>query len=376
MFMILWYNKIGEAVLEVRALQKETETATEVGKIVYNEETRQKLDNAIKRVLSLKIILAWIMIGCIEEYTGMTAEEAAEYIEGEPHVSGVPVHTSAPELVHGLDTVDKKSGEKTVLYDICFTARLPGCDDNIGLIINIEAQNDFHPGYPLTKRGLYYCARMLSAQFNRDFTEGDYGNLKKVYSIWICPHAPDNRDNTIVRYRIREDALLGSPPEEKKENYDLLSLIFICFNDRHMAERANEPLSGNPAKDVSRLLGVLLSQEVESPDKRRIVEKEYHMPLTKTVNEEVLGMCNLSQGIYDAGVKKGEMRGEARGRKVGEEYGRKVGEEYGAAKEKSKFVLNLLKNGTSLSFIAAMTEMEPEQIRAIAKEHNLPVTES
>ena len=56
--------------------------------------------------------------------------------------------------------------------------------------------------------------------------------------------------------------------------------------------------------------------------------------------------------------------------------GRKVGEEYGAAKEKYKFVLNLLKNGTSLSFIAAMTEMEPEQIRAIAKEHGLPITEN
>ena len=33
------------------------------------------------------------------------------------------------------------------------------------MIINIEVQNDFYPGYPLVKRGIYYGGRMLSAQY-------------------------------------------------------------------------------------------------------------------------------------------------------------------------------------------------------------------
>ena len=31
--------------------------------------------------------------------------------------------------------------------------------------INLEAQNDFNPGYPLLKRAVYYCVRMISSQY-------------------------------------------------------------------------------------------------------------------------------------------------------------------------------------------------------------------
>ncbi len=54
----------------------------------------------------------------------------------------------------------------------------------IRLIINIEAQNDFYPGYPLIKRGIYYCSRMISAQYGTEFKNSHYENIKKVYSIW------------------------------------------------------------------------------------------------------------------------------------------------------------------------------------------------
>ena len=56
----------------------------------------------------------------------------------------------------------------------------------IALIINVEAQNDFYPGYPLIKRGIYYCCRMISSQYGREFTGPHYEKIKKVYSIWIC----------------------------------------------------------------------------------------------------------------------------------------------------------------------------------------------
>lgn len=73
----------------------------------------------------------------------------------------------------------------------------------IRLIINVEAQTAFNPGYPLTKRAIYYCSRMISAQHGPIFTNSEYGKIRKVYSIWVCTHALLRR--TISYHDYRED---------------------------------------------------------------------------------------------------------------------------------------------------------------------------
>ena len=139
-------------------------------------------DAACKRVLSEKAILARIMKSCLEEYKDCDVNDIAEkYIEGQPQVSAVPV-----------------------LPDEGGTVIVPDSEEQIALIINVEAQNDFYPGYPLIKRGIYYCCRMISSQYGREFTGSHYEKIKKVYSIWICMKPPQYRENTITRYRLVE----------------------------------------------------------------------------------------------------------------------------------------------------------------------------
>ena len=77
--------------------------------------------------------------------------------------------------------------ERTVYFDIRFKALLPGSNEPVQLIVNLEIQVDDTPGYPLVTRGFYYCARMISEQYGTVFTGEDCGKLQKVYSIWICP---------------------------------------------------------------------------------------------------------------------------------------------------------------------------------------------
>ena len=79
----------------------------------------------------------------------------------------------------------------------------------ITLIIDVEAQNDFYPGYPLVTRSVYYCCRMVSAQYNTEFTNSHYEEVKKVYSVFICINPPGYRKNTINRYSITEENLVG-----------------------------------------------------------------------------------------------------------------------------------------------------------------------
>lgn len=188
--------------------------------------------------------------------------------------------------------------EGTIAYDIRFWAVVPKKEEIIRLIINIEAQNDFYPGYPLIKRGIYYCSRMISSQYGSEFIEAHYEKIKKVYSIWICPHPPKNRENTITRYFIQEENLIGKVLE-RRENYDLMTAIMIC-----LGHSGSDRYEG-----ILKLLDVLLSSEKEVGEKKRVLQEDFDIRMTKALESEVSIMCNLSKGIEENGIKKGIKEG-------------------------------------------------------------------
>ena len=230
-------------------------------------------DAACKRVLSEKAILARIMKSCLEEYKDCDVNDIAEkYIEGQPEVSAVPVlPDEGGTVISGMDS-----------------------EEQIALIINVEAQNDFYPGYPLIKRGIYYCCRMISSQYGREFTGSHYEKIKKVYSIWICMKPPQYRENTITRYRLVEEYLVGEGKEPIR-NYDLLSIIMLCLGGP----------DGSNYDGVLRMLDVLLSNETSEAEKRKILQDDYDIQMTQTMEREVSVMCNLSKGVEEKGVAKG-----------------------------------------------------------------------
>ena len=261
-------------------------------------------DAACKRVLSEKAILARIMKACLEEYKNCDVNDiAGKYIEGQPQVSEVPVlPDESGSVISGMDTEDKSIREGSVTYDIRFRAVVPGTEEQIGLIINVEAQNDFYPGYPIITRGVYYCCRIISSQYGREFTGSHYERIKKVYSIWICMNPPKYRKNSITRYRLVEEHLVGEAVEPVK-NYDLLSIVMLCLGG---------PGGGN-YEGVLRLLDVLLSNETSEVEKRKILQDDYGIQMTQTMEQEVSIMCNLSKGVEEKGIAKGMAAGIANG---------------------------------------------------------------
>ena len=171
------------------------------------------------------------MKSCLEEYRDCTPKEiVGRYIEGTPQVGEEPVFADDAPRIHGMGNEDASPQEGTVVYDIRFTALAPATGKPIRLIINLEAQNKFHPGYPLIKRALYYVSRLISSQHGTEFTHGHYEKIRKVYSIWICFQPPENRQNTVYRYQVTEDVLAGNPRiREKRENYDLTTVLLLCL---------------------------------------------------------------------------------------------------------------------------------------------------
>ncbi len=272
--------------------------ASTLAQSVHATDGKSAYDNACKQLLSEKSILAWIMQTCLEEYRNCDVKEVEKYIEGTPQVSEEAVfpNESSP-LIQGTDTTDKSLTEGTITYDIRFFAVTPADGEQIRIIINVEAQNDFNPGYPLLKRAIYYCSRMISSQHGREFTHSHYEKIKKVYSIFICMDPTKQRENTITRYRMTEENLVGEL-KEPIHHYDLLSVVLLCLGDAEK-EAPNKLL---------KLLNTLLSSETGELEKRRVLEEDFDIPMTYELESEVSTMCNLSQGVEEKGIQKGAQK--------------------------------------------------------------------
>ena len=264
-----------------------------------------KYDAVCKRLLAYKEFLARIMQRCVVEFKDCSIDDIInKYIEGEPHVAEIGVHpnTSNVKLITGMNSEDKSLNEGWVTYDIIFYALAPQDGYLIKLILNVEAQNDTNPGYPLTKRALYYCGRMLSAQYGREFVNAEYEKLKKVYSIWICTDGPLYKQNTINIYSVKEDSFVGEHVEPVN-NYDLLTVVMIYTAVDFM----------NLQDDVIKMLSVLLSRNLDAQERMNILEDSFGIAMTEKVKQEVDEMCNLSKGIREEGEAIGIVKGEAIG---------------------------------------------------------------
>ena len=136
-------------------------------------------DERVKRLLSEKIVLAWILKGCAVEFQGLSVDRIVqECIEGDAEVATVAVDqdeldgSESPEAsrISGMNAEDVSIREGKIFYDVRFSAVAPGEEEPIRLIVNVEAQKE-GSSYPLIKRALYYVSRMISSQKNTVLAE-------------------------------------------------------------------------------------------------------------------------------------------------------------------------------------------------------------
>ncbi|MEF2953875.1 MAG: hypothetical protein U0O33_05220 [Blautia sp.] len=253
-------------------------------------------DAQCKQVLSQKEILAWILQRTVEEFTDMTVEEIIPYIEGKPEISAVRVYPgeSNGEKISGMTNEDKVAEEGAVYYDIRFYVYIPGSKEQIKMIVNVEAQKSFYPGYYIVTRGIYYGARMISAQIGREFSIPDYDKMKKVYSIWLCMNAPQYIGNAISLYHTtKEDLLPGLP--DIQNSYDKISVVIIALNE----EVDSEDVFIN-------MMNTLLSTKKTYKEKKEALENDFHIKMTNELGKEMNIMCNLSDLVEEKGIEKGK----------------------------------------------------------------------
>lgn len=271
------------------------------------DATKEKitLDKQIKVVLANKPILARILAHSMKEFKDMDYDAIMACIEGEPEVGTVAVAPGKTNLksnkISGSATEDSVPNEGTIYFDIRLYVRILGCDktEPIKILVNIEAQKSFYPGYDIVTRAIYYCARMLSAQLSTEFTVATddkvkYDNIKKVYSIWICMDTSNESENSIDEYHIERKNLVGH--NKKSVRYDLMSVVMINLSK-------NKDTS-NTDNELLKMLLTLLDENLDAEEKKERLEREHGIPMTVELAQEVSDMCNLSEYYEEMAAKK------------------------------------------------------------------------
>ncbi len=270
---------------------------------------KAQYDESAKRLLSNVWILAWILSSVVQEFEDVTIGQVVnQCIGNDIQISRVRVRpgetndeeeANRPERIIGENTEDKVPGEGIIFYDVRFSAYTPGNGESVKILLNVEAQRGFYVGYPHVTRGVFYAARMISAQLDTEFTTDDYSGLKKVYSIWICMNAPDYIGNAIAEYGIRKKDIIEGIPD-KQEAYDKMSVVMICLN-RYMQDMDDKNLTG--------MLNTVFAEDIPVREKKRILSEDYGIAVNRDMEKEMDNMCNLSEGIWERGIEKGIERG-------------------------------------------------------------------
>lgn len=125
-----------------------------------------------KNILSDKLVIGNILKRCVKECRDYTPEQIALFIKGTPEINRVPVApgmTNSPHI-SGQNTESGIPYEGTYYFDVRFDLNLPGTNHDLLIIFDLEAQKSNPIPYTIPERGIFYCARMLSAESGTVFT--------------------------------------------------------------------------------------------------------------------------------------------------------------------------------------------------------------
>lgn len=319
-----------------------------------SREQKLRYGAACKQVLSERGILAYILKECASEYAGLDCKQIEQYIQDTPQIGEDSVE---PSRIQGANTEDASLDEGTVKYDIKFTAKAPADDGaEIGLIINIEAQNKYSPGYPLEKRAVFYGSRLITGQYGREFSGAQYGKLKKVYSIWICIDVPQAMENTISKIAFEKTDVIGSATV-KRENYDLITLAFVRLAKGVMVDSSSRLLS---------LLNyTLLNNDKTYDEKRQKLSTDFGIELTPNLEKGMAEMCNLSDGLI-------ERTEERVTKEVTEKVTEKVTREV-TNSMRLQTALKMLKERLPLDMVARVSDVSADEVRKIANDNGIAI---
>ena len=296
---VLFTRIFCSARMKGEKMQQSSIRKTHLAHGIEKTEYEARYDENVKALLSDKQVLARIAKYRTEEFKDYDIPTIMECIEGTPEISKVSVYPGKAmmDAITGMNTESKESKEGEVTFDVRFYM-VTKDQERIKIILNIEAQKEYYLKYHFEPRSVFYCARMLSEQLDREFTADNYDELKKVYSIWIFFEAPERDSDTITEYHLAKKDVYGIPVKGWK--YDYISISFI---------RLSSGKKQNSKNKLINMLDTLFSNTIDVESKKRLLEEDHQMQMTRELEGGIDSMCNVSLGIREKALAEGIEQG-------------------------------------------------------------------
>ncbi len=126
---------------------------------------------------------------------------------------------------------------------------------------------------------------------------------------------------------------------EKKKNYDKLSVIIICLNEK----------SKEKGGELHGFLNTLLSPRMNAARKKEVLLRDYGVEMEQEIGEELKRMCNLSEAIEENAMREGVRKGVRKGISL------------------TKNIMRLAGEGKSEEEISALCGVSAKMVREIMK---------
>lgn len=272
----------------------------------------KKLDAQAKKIIANRKFLARILKEYVPEFRDVPYEDICnKYIEPRIYVGEAAVERdltnpsidkadeAESDTIDGIMNEDTSVTEGKVTYDVLFKVKCPGKSGKfIEFYINVEAQADYNPGYPLEIRALYYASRRFASQLRHITKKTNYGSLEKVYSIWLVmgDTVPKKSAGTVSYYHMTKEDLVGDF-EQEADIYDKISTIMIRFDEDSDIE---DP--------YLKSLQTIFKKETTKQEKIDAFE-EQGIEIDDQLESGVSDMCNYGSYVANSSRKEGLKEG-------------------------------------------------------------------
>ena len=125
----------------------------------------------------------------------------------------------------------------------------------------------------------------------------DYGQLRKVVSVWVCLDPLAANRATVTAFGVEARDVVGDGIYNRSD-YDKLEVVVIGLGP-----------GAREAGGVVGMLATLLAKDVTPEKKLEELHNKYGIMITEDIEAGVRGMGGMGQAIYEDGVRQGEARG-------------------------------------------------------------------
>ena len=273
------------------------------------QQLRNAYDAEMKNILTNTRVLANILVGCTDEFAHCDVEDVlAMSFTTTPTYGNTSVEedTSTAELAAKLTGGEHATlTEGKVVYDTRFEVCVPNTNTPIELIVNVEGQRNSNLQYFLTRRGIYYAARLVTSQKGTVFKNDDYNAIKKIYSIWICTHPPEKARGTSQRFVVSKEDFIGEYDVDPIQ-YDLMTVVLIWIGD------STDP---NYYNKLMKMLSLFFRAEVPIEQSSLMLHTDYGFP--PDVLSKEAHMKSWALDIENEGFQRGIKQGRGEGLELG-----------------------------------------------------------